>query len=153
MKPIVTLILACICQLGYTQTKRVIFVCEHGAAKSVIAATYFNKMAKERNLNWEAVCRGTHPDANISDAARNGLSADSLSVGNLRPQKLVLRDTADVERIIVFTPLPEDFNTNIEVKNWSHVPNIDASYEARRDAIIRQINKLLDSIEKEQKKK
>lgn len=27
---------------------RIVFVCEHGAAKSVIAAAYFNKLAAER---------------------------------------------------------------------------------------------------------
>ena len=28
--------------------EKIIFVCQHGAAKSVIAASYFNKLAKER---------------------------------------------------------------------------------------------------------
>jgi len=37
----------------------VVFVCEHGSAKNVIAAAYFNKLAKEQNLKMQAVSRGT----------------------------------------------------------------------------------------------
>ena len=33
---------------------RVVFVCEHGAAKSLIAAAYFNKLAGERGLSARA---------------------------------------------------------------------------------------------------
>jgi hypothetical protein len=32
----------------------VLFVCEHGAAKSIIAATYFNLLAKQRGFPWTA---------------------------------------------------------------------------------------------------
>ncbi len=49
-----------------TQTPIIVFVCEHGAAKSVIAATYFNKLANEKGLNLKAIARGTHPDQELS---------------------------------------------------------------------------------------
>jgi hypothetical protein len=39
----------------------VIFVCEHGAAKSVIATAYFNKMAADRHLPYRAAFRGVNP--------------------------------------------------------------------------------------------
>jgi arsenate reductase len=42
---------------GYSQVKRIVFVCEHGSAKSVIAAAYFNRIVKERNLPFEAAAR------------------------------------------------------------------------------------------------
>jgi hypothetical protein len=45
------------------QTSIVIFVCEHGAAKSVIAAAYFNRLASQGNLALTAVARGTHPES------------------------------------------------------------------------------------------
>jgi len=38
-----------------------VFICEHGAAKSVIAAAYFNKLAAERHLNFHAIARGLTP--------------------------------------------------------------------------------------------
>jgi arsenate reductase len=57
-KIIFTLFTILITLHSMAQNKKVVFVCEHGAAKSVIAAAYFNKLAKERNLPYEAVCRG-----------------------------------------------------------------------------------------------
>ena len=47
----------------------IVFVCEHGAAKSVIAAAYFNKLAQEANSEVRAVARGTHPDSELSPKA------------------------------------------------------------------------------------
>ena len=129
------------------QKQKVVFVCEHGAAKSVIAADYFNKLASERGLNYEAVCRATAPDSTLNSATRAGLKADNIQQ-NKSPQKLALTDTVNVNRIILFTPLPNNYHTGIPIEDWSGTQNIDASYSQRRDAIIKKINALLDSLEK-----
>ncbi len=65
---------------SYAQTKRIVFVCEHGSAKSIIAVSYFNKIAKEKNLSWEAVSRGTSPDAEISAKTKKLLTDDHMPV-------------------------------------------------------------------------
>src|SRR5215468_10992232 len=44
----------------------VVFICEHGAAKSVIASEYFNKLAAERGLAVRAIARGAVPQADLS---------------------------------------------------------------------------------------
>ena len=131
----------------YGQTKKIIFVCEHGAAKSVIAATYFNKLAKDRNMDWEATCRGTDPEAEIGSKIREGLTTDHLFDPTLLPRKLSTYDTANVKKIILFTPLPRDFKTEISVEDWSNLPNVDSDYTIRKNAIVTQINLLLDSLE------
>jgi len=130
------------------QKKKVVFVCEHGAAKSVIAANYFNQLAAERGLNYEAVCRATVPDSTLNPATRAGLKSDHIAP-NLNPKKLTLSDTVNVERIILFTPLPKGFETSVPFEDWSGVQNIDASYSHRKDAIIKKLYILLDSLEKD----
>lgn len=134
---------------GNGQTKKVVFVCEHGAGKSVVAAAYFNKIAKERNLDWEATCRGTSPDEEVSTPTKDGLRSDNLLDPTLAPKKLAQSDTSNVERIILFTKLPDDFKTSIKSEDWSSLPNIDAKYEVRRDALVKKINELFDSLEKQ----
>jgi len=57
----------------------VVFVCAHGAAKSVIAATYFNKLAVERGLPYRATFRGVTPDPELSARALEGLKGDGLA--------------------------------------------------------------------------
>ena len=47
------------------QNSKIVFVCEHGAAKSVIAVAYFNKLASEAKLEFHAIARGTNPDPEL----------------------------------------------------------------------------------------
>src|SRR5919106_666654 len=42
--------------------RTVLFVCPHGAAKSVMAAAYFGRLAAERGLAFRAECAGTEPE-------------------------------------------------------------------------------------------
>jgi low molecular weight phosphotyrosine protein phosphatase len=65
----------------------IVFVCEHGAAKSVIATGYFNKLAAERGLSYRATFRGTSPQDDVSVRAVAALKEDGIAVpsGSLRP--------------------------------------------------------------------
>jgi arsenate reductase (thioredoxin) len=128
------------------QKQKIVFVCEHGAAKSVIAADYFNKLAAERGLNYEAVCRATAPDSTLNPGTRAGLKADNIRQ-NINPQKLALTDTVNTKRIIIFTPIPNNFKPTTPIEDWSSTQNVDGTYQQRRDAIIKKINALLDSLE------
>ncbi len=130
------------------QTKKIIFVCEHGAGKSVVAAAYFNKLAKERNLDYVAECRGTNPDSIVSLKTQEGLTKDDVYDVNTKPTKLQLSDTTNAERIILFTTAPPGLNTKVKIENWSDIENVDSEYQKRRDAIIQKINSLLDTLEK-----
>ncbi len=58
----------------------IIFVCEHDAAKSVIAAAHFNQMASARNLNLRAIARGTNPDPELSAKTIEGLRSEGLTL-------------------------------------------------------------------------
>ena len=141
------LVMSCLALVGHAQQKKVVFICEHGAAKSVIAAAYFNKLVRERNLNWEGVCRGTNPDSTLTAGTREGLLTDNLLDKTLVPKKLSYSDTIGVSKIILFTTLPDDFDTNIQTEDWSTLPGIDVNYSARRDAILKKLSILLDSLE------
>src|SRR5829696_217556 len=66
----------------------VVFVCEHGAAKSVIATTYFNKIAAEKGLRARATYRGVNPQADLSVSALKGLREDGLSVPDRKPSPI-----------------------------------------------------------------
>lgn len=141
--------IALLTQTIKAQEKKIIFVCEHGAAKSVIAASYFNQMAKERNLDYVAECRGTFPDSVVSPDIKNNLIKENVFDLTTKPRKLLISDTTNVERIILFTPLPPELRTDIQTENWSNIQNVDADYDKRRNAIVKKISELLDSLEKQ----
>ena len=130
------------------KTKKVIFVCEHGAGKSVVAATYFNKIARDRNLDWQASCRGMNPDEEVSDATKEGLHADRLLDPALKPKQLTTTDLDGVEKVIHFTKLPDDLKLQSKSEDWTELPNLESGYKARRDALISKINQFFDKLGK-----
>lgn len=124
----------------------IVFVCEHGAAKSVIAAAYFNKMASERNLSLRAIARGTHPDQALSPKAVAGLSDDGLTPAESNPQKLSLADVESAQQIISFCKLPDDYQNKVVVEQWDDVPPVSENYENARDVIVERIDQLINRI-------
>lgn len=64
------------------------FVCEHGSAKSVIAAAELKRIAKEKGLDLNILARGTNPDAEIPKLVRDRLKADGYDIGMLKPAKV-----------------------------------------------------------------
>jgi arsenate reductase len=164
------LLLALSAQIGLAQGKdtekpkqRIVFVCEHGAALSVVSAAYFNKLAREKHLPFEAIARGVNPQEEIAVSARNGLAADGVpltirefrgprqtrgsAAGVVRPQPLSSDDVAGARRIVAFCPLPARFSGGkvTPVENWSDVPPTGAggNYALARDAILRHLRELI----------
>src|SRR5438093_12775008 len=70
----------------------VVFVCEHGAAKSLVATTYFNKIAAERGLHARAVYRGVSPQDDLSVNALKGLREDGLTPPLEKPSSITQAD-------------------------------------------------------------
>ena len=64
----------------------VLFVCLHGAAKSVLAAADFQRMAAERGLDIPAVSAGTEPDAAIAPGVLRILLAEGVDLRGRVPR-------------------------------------------------------------------
>ena len=56
------------------------FVCEDGSDESLVAAAYFNKLARERGLAAVATFRGVDPENHLSMRAVDGLKADGVPI-------------------------------------------------------------------------
>jgi len=130
------------------QTNQIVFVCEHGSAKSVIAATYFNKLAKENNLPWEAVARGTNPDEEISPKTKQLLVQDNLFDKNFVPQKLSQQDVNEANQVILFYDLPKTIQLKGNIQSWQKVQAQNENFNKLRDDIVLKITPLIDSLKK-----
>ncbi len=95
---------------------KITFVCEHGAAKSIIAASYFNKLANEKRLNIQAIARGTNPDEVLSPKAIQGLAEDGLQATESVPQKLLTEEVKSAQKIITFCELSKEYQQGIEIE-------------------------------------
>jgi arsenate reductase (thioredoxin) len=128
------------------QQPTVLFVCEHGSAKSVVAAAHFNKLAREQNLNVRAISRGTNPDEVIPPKILQGLQAEGLTANEPKPQMLSKDDVTGASRVVTFCELPEGYNKLASVEQWNDVPPISEDYNKSRDAMLVHINQLLDEV-------
>src|SRR5215207_10260728 len=126
------------------QEQTIVFVCEHGSAKSVVAAAHFNRLAGERGLGLRAVSRGTDPDPEIAPNAEAGLRADGLAPDELSPAALSHADAAGAARVVTFCELPEAFVTATPVERWDGVPPVSEDYEKAREEIVERLRRLLD---------
>jgi arsenate reductase len=120
----------------------VLFVCEHGSAKSVVAAAHFNRMAAEKGLKVRAVSRGTVPDAELAPAAVKGLQEDGLTAAEPVPRKLAQTDLDAAVRVVTFCDLPAGLTVKAPVERWD-VPPVSTEYPASRDAMVAHIERLL----------
>lgn len=137
-------------QTSGAQTPTVVFVCEHGAARSVIATAYFNKIAADRGLAARAIYRGINPDAELSAVALKGLREDGLPVPVESPSRIA---AADVEKAAVIfaigCTLPSDALASGKAGNWNDVPT-DRGYGPMRDAIKKHVELLIEDLLKKQ---
>jgi protein-tyrosine-phosphatase len=125
-------------------TSRVLFVCLHGAAKSVVAAAHFRRLARARGLSIDAVAAGTEPDPELAPAAVKGLAGEGLTAAPSRPRPVTLYDRDTAARIVSFgcdiTP-----GRGQRVDQWD-VPAVSEGYTAARDRIVANVERLVSEL-------
>jgi protein-tyrosine-phosphatase len=126
----------------------ILFVCPHGAAKSVLAAAYFNRLAAERGLIFRGACAGTEPDPALMPTVVMALAADGLDLPAERPRPLTTEMLAGAHRIItmgcdVARLLPE---RAAPVDAWDDVPAVSADLPHARAAIVARLAALVDDL-------
>lgn len=80
--------------------KRVLFVCVHNAGRSQMAEAYFNRLARERSLDMEAVSAGTAPGERVNPVAATAMAEVGVSLDGHCPRPLTSALAAQADRII-----------------------------------------------------
>jgi protein-tyrosine-phosphatase len=127
-----------------SQNPLIVFVCEHGAAKSVIAAAHFNRFARQMGMDVYAIARGTNPDPELSLETVRGLADDGLTPMEMSPQKLTDADIQSSQRVVAFCDLPSEYPQPKLIEHWEDIPPVGEDYEKARDAIVERIHKMLN---------
>lgn len=132
--------------LVYRVERSVIFVCEHGAARSVIAAAWFNKLAADKHLAVRAYARAVAPQEQLSDSTIAGLKRDGLGIPADRPSGLTKAEADSATAVVAFYPLPPGM-TPARPESTYDVPAPVDGYDRSRDAILVHVKALLDNFE------
>ena len=138
-------------QANTNQESTILFVCEHGAAKSVIAAAFFNKLAMERGLKYRAIFRGTNPDPTLAPAAEKGLKEDGIDPNGWKPQIITKQDMNSAARIVALgCAIPEKDTVSGKLTDWNDIPSVSQNYDAARDDIVKRVKRLVDELTKKE---
>jgi arsenate reductase len=126
-------------------SRTVVFVCLHGAAKSVIAAAHFERLAAERGLAVRAAAAGLEPDPAVPAPVVAGLAADGLDVGGHRPRRVTPEELAGAWRVVAFGCDPGPAVAGARLLRWDDVPAVSDGFAAARDAIVGRVRRLVDA--------
>jgi arsenate reductase (thioredoxin) len=129
----------------------VLFLCPHNAAKSILAAVYFDRLAEERGLPFRADSAGTEPAEGLAPAVVAALLADGIDVSAYRPRCVESRDLAGAHRVISMGCDPTDLQSSVErMERWDDVPPVSQDLESAYAAIRRRVETLVTDLEREQ---
>lgn len=142
-------------QSGEQPKSQVLFVCEHGNVKSLMAASYFNQMAHERKLPYRAISRGSAPDStSVPPAVVAGLRKDGVDVAAFHPAAVVAADIAASQQLVLInTALPANTQAQgISTERWTDVPPASVNFDAARDSLKTYVAGLIDQLERSSRK-
>ena len=128
----------------------VLFMCPHGAAKSLMASAYFQKLAKERGLNVRVDSAGTEPDPQLSKGVVAHLQKTGYALPIEKPRAATAADMKGADIVVSMgcdlskLPAPKGV-----VQNWT-VPDFSADFNAAEQSIRDQVTKLVDELLKKQ---
>jgi arsenate reductase len=126
-------------------TKSILFLCPHGAAKSVMAAAYFQRLARERGLPYEARTAGTEPDPAINPGVVAQLRTEGLPVPDHAPRTLTDADLQEADRIVSLgCDLAGRLPAGVVPLDWSDVPPVSDGLPAARQAIKAHVEQLVE---------
>lgn len=136
-----------------TQQGDVLFVCQHGNVKSLMAASYFNRLAAERGLPYRASARGAAVEApEVPTGIATKLKAEGFDVSAFRATPVSKADVTRAQRVILIeTSLPDVSNeASAKVERWDDVPAASVDYPAASQVLQAHIEQLLDQLARRQ---
>lgn len=136
---------------GEVKPRLVVFVCEHGSAKSLVAASFFERMAKERGTAVRAVSRGTTPDASVPAPVVQALREDGFDVAAFKPQPLSDADVMAAARVVA---IGVDIGAakalaGTRLERWDDIPPFSESYPKARKVMVSRLSSLLRRLEQQ----
>jgi arsenate reductase (thioredoxin) len=126
------------------QAHTILFICEHGSAKSIVAAAHFNDVAARNGLPYRAMARGVHPDKEIPPYITSGLAAEGLNIRSWQPKRFSEDDALRSDRIITLgcaLPTSKAFAAD-KLQDWN-IPSPSDNYKNASRAISERVALLL----------
>lgn len=126
----------------------ILFLCPYGGAKSVIAASYFNRLADERALPCFAIAAAAEePYPAVPAAVAGLLQRDGFDVGRFQPRHVEERDVNGAVKVVsIDCNLDAMDLAGATVERWDDVPKVSEDLDGSAAAIRRHVEALVEAL-------
>lgn len=126
----------------------ILFLCPHGGAKSVIAASYFNRLTSERELPLTGVAAATEePSDRVPPSVAALLAQEGIDVSSYRPRRVENEDVVRALRIVAIDcDLNKSDTGSFLAERWDDVPKVSEDLPNATRAIRRHVEKLVQEM-------
>ena len=129
----------------------VLFICEHGTVKSLLAKVLFEQYAREVGLPMRAISRGTNLEPVVPSWMQRGLAADRITLGAWQPLALRPDDLVSAAFVVSFdVPSTVSAGARSPRAQWDGLPSVSQNYAVGRDSIKARVHSLVDSLKRSQ---
>ena len=124
--------------------RSLLFLCPHGAAKSVIAAAYCRRLVAQHGLDFDVTSAGTEPDAAVTPAVVALLRTEGLDVAHEQPRAVTREALAAAFQVISMGCDVSDLAPpGTIVEHWNDVPSPSQDLIAARNRISTHVEQLI----------
>lgn len=127
---------------------KVLFMCPFGGAKSVIAASYFNRAASEQHLPYVAVAAAAAEPYNaVPDPVANELEHDGFNVRDFKPRHVDRDELRDAAKVVAIDCDLTSLDTRgVTVERWDDVPKVSEDLPGSIASIRRHVDALIAAL-------
>jgi arsenate reductase (thioredoxin) len=129
------------------RSQTVAFVCQHASAKSLIAAQYLNRLARDRGLAFSATTSGPEPDPEIPAHVVEGLLRRGIDVRTLRPVLVCPDVLARSDYVVSFgCDMKGLLAAGHPLEQWDNCPAVSDDFDIAWSFITARVEQLLNRL-------
>ena len=133
-----------------SRTGVVLFLCPHNAAKSLLAAAYFDRLSRRRGLPYRADTAGTEPEAVPAPVVVEALRAEGVDVSGHLPRLVQQQDLDSAQHVVSMgCNLIGLASADARVEHWDDVPPVSQNLDAAYAVIRSRVETLVSELERE----
>jgi len=127
--------------------EKVLFLCPHNAAKSILASAYLENIAKERGLSLAIDSAGTDPDPEILASVRQLLTEKGMKVAKKSPTRVTQEQLNEASQIVSIGCDLSAWNVDpAKLHEWTDVPVPSEDLEGASELIRERVEGLINQI-------
>ena len=128
-------------------SRTVAFVCQHASAKSLVAAQYLNRLARERGLAFEATTSGPEPDPEVPVNVIEGLLRRGIDVRTVRPVLVSPDILARADYVVSFgCDIKGLVTANQALEHWDDCPAVSDDFDIAWSFITTRVELLVNRL-------